>query len=245
MPSLSAADPFHSPCYREGAVRAVLLASLCASLTAETASAQTNTDEQLWLNATALGTIAGDALFHAELQPRIGNDAGGLDQFIARGAVGYRASPMVSIYQGYAYVESPRDNLPRLKEDRSFQQLSLGPVQVGRGELSGRTRLEQRWRSDGDDMGLRLRHQVRYEHPLTRSDRSIAALGWVEGFVNLKDTDWGNRSGFDQLRSFAGLEFSVTGASTVEAGYMNQFVDVPNGGNTVRHVASITLLYRP
>lgn len=150
----------------------------------------------------------------------------------------------MSVYQGYAHVETPRDGQEPFQEDRSFQQLNLGSFRVGRGSLSGRTRLEQRWRGDGDDVGWRVRQMVRYAHPLRPGDRQVAALGWAEGFWNLNGTDWGAAAGFDRARGFVGLELPLSGRSTVEAGYMNQTIDNPGGGTTIHHIASISLFLR-
>lgn len=208
------------------------------------AAAQTTIDGQLWLNGTATGSISGDLVHFTELQPRFGDRAGGLDQLVVRAGLGWRLSPAVTVYQGYAYVETPRELGPSLKEDRSFQQLSLNIGQIGRGELAGRTRFEQRWRSNGDDVGIRLRQLLRYRYPLQDRNAPVAALGWVEGFLNLNGTDWGTADGFDRIRAFAGLELPVAGRSTVEAGYMNQTVDEALGGTSVHHVASFTLFFR-
>lgn len=208
------------------------------------AAAQTTEDEGLWFNATVQGPVSGDLIYFAELQPRFDEGITSFRQLLARTAIGWRLSPDVSLYQGYAYVETARDQAGPLKENRSFQQLNLNIAELGRGDLTSRTRLEQRWRKDGDDVGVRLRQQFRYEHPLQERDAPIAALGWVEGFWNLNSTDWGAASGFDRVRTFAGLELPLSGASTVEAGYMNQIVDNPANPTGVDHIVSISLFLR-
>ena len=214
-------------------------------LAAVPVAAQTTTDEQLWFNATAFGSVGDKAVYFLELQPRFGEGVSDLDQLLARGGVGWKLSKKVTLYQGYAYVETPRDGtLAPFRENRSFQQLNLGPAKVGSGALSGRTRLEQRWRGDGDDVGWRLRQQIRYAHPLAEGERRPAALGWAEGFWNLNDTDWRAEKGFDRVRAFAGFELPVSGKSTVELGYMNQTVNNPGGTTTMHHVASISLFLR-
>ena len=83
---------------------------------------------------------------------------------------------------------------------------------------------------------------IRYEHALAQAG-GPALLGSVEGFVALNDTDWGARGGFDQLRTFVGAELPLPGASTIEAGYLNQLVD---GAGTTRmgHTVSLALFIR-
>ncbi|MEJ7934998.1 DUF2490 domain-containing protein [Sphingobium sp. AN558] len=219
-----------------------LAALLSSTATARAATAQ---DEQVWLNLTAMGRISGKLVYLAELQPRFGNGVSRLDQMIVRGAVGWKLSPTMTVYQGYAHIAVPVEGGRDLNEERSFQQLSWTLGKPWGGELSSRSRMEQRWRSDGSDMGWRLREMLRYEKPLRPGSQAVNALVSVEGFVALNDTDWGARGGFDQVRSFVGAEVAVKGASTLEIGYLNQVVNQSHRRTRVNHVASITLIVRP
>jgi hypothetical protein len=224
------------------------LARLAFAITAlagaTTARAETRQDEQAWVNLTAMGTVTDKLVYFAEFQPRIGDGVSRLDALLLRGAVGWKLSPAVTLYQGYAHVISPIEDGRDVNEERSFQQLNLALGKPLGGELSSRTRLEQRWRSDGGDMGWRLREMLRYEHPLKAGSDAVNALVYAEGFVALNDTDWGARGGFDQLRSFVGAEVGLPGASTLELGYLNQTIDQTRGRVRVNHVASMTLFYR-
>lgn len=224
---------------------ALLLAGLSAAYgLASAARAQTTHDAQLWLNATVQGSVGRNLVYFVEVQPRIGEDVNRLQQLILRPAIGIKVSPAVTLYQGYAHIVLPRAGGPDGKEDRSFQQLSWTMGSVGPGTLSSRTRLEQRWLSGGDDMGLRLRQTARYAVPFGRGS-DMAALASVEGFVALNDTDWGARAGFDQVRAFLGVELPLPGRSTVEAGYLNQIVNDPGDRARMNHVLSIGLFVRP
>lgn len=220
--------------------------SLCACVTGfvEGAQARTSEDEQLWVNMTAMGSVSGKLVYFAEVQPRAGDGVSRLDQQLLRGAVGWKLSPSLIVYQGYAHVVVPVDGGRDVNEERSFQQISWTMGKPWGGELSSRTRLEQRWRSDGGDMGWRLREMLRYEKPLKPGRSAVNALVYAEGFAALNDTDWGARDGFDQLRSFLGAEIGMGGASTVEVGYLNQFINQRAGNSRVNHVASVTLFFR-
>lgn len=222
---------------------AAALASL-AFVWSTGARAETIHDEQAWLNLTAMGPISGDVVYFAELQPRMGDGISRLDQLLLRGAVGVKLSSGATLYQGYAHVVSPVEGGRDINEERSFQQLNLALGKPLGGELSSRTRLEQRWRSNGRDMGWRLREMIRYEHPLKTGSDAVNALVYAEGFVAFNDTDWGARAGFDQLRSFVGAEVGLPGASTLELGYLNQTIDQTRGRVRMNHVASVTLFYR-
>ena len=224
---------------------ALAAAALIFTATApQIASAETSHDEQVWVNLTAMGSISDKLVYFAELQPRVGDGVSRLDPLLLRGAVGWKLSPSVTLYQGYAHVISPVDGGRDINEERSFQQLNVALGKPLGGELSSRTRLEQRWRSDGGDMGWRLREMLRYEHPLKAGSDAVNALVYAEGFIALNDTDWGARGGFDQLRSFVGAEVGLPGASTLELGYLNQTIDQTRGRVRMNHVASISLFYR-
>lgn len=208
------------------------------------AAARTSQDEQLWVNLTAMGPVSGDIVYFAEIQPRVGDGVSRLDQALLRGAVGVKLSDRVTLYQGYAHVAVPIVGGRDVNEERSFQQLNWSLGRPWGGDLSSRTRLEQRWRSDGNDMGWRLREMLRFEKPLREGSGAVNALVYAEGFLALNNTDWGAKSGFDQLRSFAGVEVGLPGASTLELGYLNQAINQRGGNSRINHVASVTLFFR-
>lgn len=218
------------------------LPMLIALAAAVPSHASTRQDEQLWVNLTVMGPLSGKLVYFVEAQPRFGSGAQRPDQLLLRPAVGVKLSDHVTLYQGYARVVTPRDGTADLTEHRGFQQLSWVVGRPWGGEFSTRTRFEQRWRNDGDDMGLRLRKMLRLEIPL--AGNGLAALGYAEGFVALNDTDWGARAGFDQLRSFIGAEIPLAGRSTIELGYLNQTINQQAGRRRMNHVLSFSLFAR-
>lgn len=225
--------------------RALLPAfGLFAACLTNPVAAATAEDEQVWVNLTAMGPISGDLLYFAEVQPRIGNGVSRVDQTLLRGAIGWKLSPDLSVYQGYAHVMLPTQAGRDVNEERSFQQISWTIGRPWQGELSSRTRLEQRWRSDGSGMGWRLREMLRYEKPLKSGSQAVNALVYAEGFAALNSTEWGQRAGFDQLRSFVGAEIKLMGKSTAEIGYLNQYINQASGAERMNHVAAVTLFFR-
>ncbi|WP_245930603.1 DUF2490 domain-containing protein [Methylobacterium radiodurans] len=207
------------------------------------AAAQVAHDGQLWINTTLFGGVDAFAYF-AEIQPRFGDGISRLDQLILRPAVGWKINDQLTIYQGYAYVETAPLGQPPLTEDRSFQQLSWEVGEWQRVKISSRTRFEQRWQSNGRDVGFRIREQLRASYPLTMDEGGIAALGWTEAFFALNDTDWGARAGFDRARTFIGLEIPFAGKSAVEIGYINQTVNAPGTRGEMDHIVSLNLFVR-
>ena len=217
--------------------------SFAGLLLAAPASARTDQDEQIWLNATIIGNVGKFAYF-AEAQPRFGDGVSRLSQLLLRPAIGYQVSKAVTVYGGYAHVVSPVDNGKDRNEERLFTQVSWSLGMLAGGTLSSRTRLEHRRLSNGSDTGWRVREMLRYTHPLG-DPKTIRALAWEEVFVAFDDTDWGQHSGFDQARTFVGLEVPLPGRSTMDIGYLNQTVNDPGRRLRMNHVASVTLWIRP
>lgn len=225
---------------------ALLAASIAAGIAGapQTTRAQTRADEHVWINLTTMGGLTDDMIYFAEIQPRFGDGASRVDQLLLRGAVGWKLSKKVSLYQGFAHIEVPTLGSRDINEERSFQQLNVALGKPLAGELTSRTRLEQRWRSDGGGVGWRLREMLRYEKPLLAQSNALNALVSTEAFIALNTTDWGARRGFDQLRTFVGAEVAVFGQTTAEIGYLNQAIDQPHGRTRINHAASISMFFR-
>jgi len=209
-------------------------------------SAQTLHDEQIWVNTTAIGSVKDRLVYFAEVQGRSGTAPRQFRQLLLRPAIGWRLSDRFTAYMGYARVVTDTSDTAETNEDRLFQQLNWTIGSVGTAAISSRTRLEERWRNDGSDMGLRLREMIRVAVPVSTpaSGRPARALAWSETFIALNNTDWKVTSGFDQQRSFIGAELPILKRSTLEIGYLNQIVRIPTGGQRMNHTLSVTFFLR-
>lgn len=209
------------------------------------AGARTAEDLGVWTNLTAIGTVGPRVAYFVEVQPRTADGVGRLGQLLLRSGLGWKFSDAVTVYGGYLRLVTPVRGGRDGQEDRPFAQLSWNLGRLAGGGLSSRTRLELRRPHAGRDTGWRLREMIRYVHPLGSPDRP-RALASTELFAAFNDTDWGARAGFDQARTFLGLELPIRGGrSTVEAGYLNQTINDPGGRVRVNHVASVSLWLRP
>ena len=125
-----------------------------------------------------------------------------------------------------------------IDEDRIWQQATYPIGTFFGGQLSGRTRLEQRFRDTDNDVGVRARQFFRWARRFKESDFSFVL--WNETFVSLNDTEFGQRKGFGQNRAFVGFAWHASRILRAEAGYLNNVIDVP-GSNPVNNNFSITL----
>jgi hypothetical protein len=217
---------------------------LCLTLLLPAPLAAAVEDEQVWVNVTTMGSIKDRLIYFVEAQPRVGDGVSRLSQLLLRGGVGWQLSDKVALYGGFLHLIQPVENGRDTNEERPFIQLNWNMGQIAGGTLSTRTRLEHRDTSTSRQVGWRVRSMVRYVHPVAGADKP-RALVWAEPFIGLNQTDWSARSGFDQLRSFAGVEIPLAGRSTLEAGYLNQAINDRGPRNRMNHVASLTLFIRP
>ncbi len=186
-------------------------------------------------------------LWYAEAQPRVGNlqDRGtrsDFSQLILRTAVGYRITPKVSLWQGYAWV--PVFEPKNLNENRIFQQLLINS-KLRRLELTNRTRLEERWIENTHGTSVRLRHLVKGLYPIRHSEKWYYAAS-NELFINLKGVDNGPKSGFDQNRLYVGIHRKLGKHMNAEAGYLNQYINAKDPlPNRMNHAIMFSLNYQP
>lgn len=199
-------------------------------------------DFQQWTQMTAFGPVKDNFLGYLELQPRLWDNAGRLGQMLVRPAIGYRFTPDTNVLIGYAYVHT--DPLVGITTDehRAWQQLIYPLIKTDGLTVNGRTRFEQRTVENANDLGFRLRHQMRAQVPVSSGSR-VLGVAWTEVFFNFNTTDWGAREGFDQVRSFVGVQFPITDNFTFEPGYVNQTI-FRRGEDRMNHILGIYLNYR-
>jgi hypothetical protein len=180
----------------------------------------------------------GDLLFWFDGHARFGDDAGRLSTSIIRPGLGWRYSSDLTLWLGYARVTGHQAN-PNIEEDRIWQQAIYRLSDFGSGQLSGRTRLEQRFREEDSDTGMRLRQFLRWTKPIQNTSLSYVIAN--ELFLNLNDADWGQSSGFNQNRMFLGMNHKISETYKVEVGYVNNYINQIGRGNQLNHILSASL----
>ena len=113
---------------------------------------------------------------------------------------------------------------------------------MGPGTLSARARVEERWRSDGDDVQVRLRQQLRYRLPLGHSHFGAVLAAEAFELLNAVDRNW--RSGLDQGRLYGGIDAPIAPHLVGELGYLHQVSDAAHGERIATNVLQLTLSLR-
>ena len=205
-------------------------------------TAQVRQDRQLWVNFSAQGELGKRKVWVAEVQPRLARNLSVPSVLLGRMAVGYEVNDRITIYQGFVYQEL-LDGATR-HEKRSYQQADLDVASGTWGTLKARLRLEQRWFSNGSEMGLRFREQLRYEKALTVNEEPLVGVLTAEAFANVLTADYGARRGFESARLFAGVRIPIDEQST-ETGYQAQISAPPGDERRLDHVLLVTFRLRP
>lgn len=213
-------------------------------------------DFRIWENVTAiarLGSIEPGLdkwRLWLEGQGRFRDEARTADQALARGGVGYQLTDRASFWLGYAHVATFPESARPQHENRIWQQMMLTDS-APFGDLTSRTRLEQRLIQNVDKVELRLREFVRVSHPLATGS-PLSLVVWDEVFVRLNSATPSARFGFDQNRAFAGIAYSFSPQARVEIGYMNQLIltrQTTRSNATfdqrMNHIMSVSLFLNP
>lgn len=176
---------------------------------------------------------------YGEAQSRTGLQKGeGMDRLLLRGAVGYRVTPWLSVWQGYGWTPSFRPQFNN--ENRLFQQLLL-ENHIKKLAVVNRSRLEERFIENAGATAVRFRHMLRLAYPLDKAQK-WSAVTYDEFFVNLNRTPSGPQGGFDQNRLFVGLNRKLNKQVNAEAGYMMNYVNRHGGTpDKVNHIILLAL----
>lgn len=223
-----------------GSVRYLFLAACL--LASSYGGAEPAQDFRLWGNITAITSLG--ALdprlerFHwwMEGQGRFRDSGEVLDQGILRTGLGYALTDRTSAWIGYAYIPSLPQVGETLDEHRLWQQLAWSGSTF-LGDLTSRTRLEQRFLEETNETAWRLRELIRLAWPVLRPF-PLSLVLWNEVFVHLNSPAIG--SGFDQNRAFAGYGYSLTKHVRAEIGYLNQFI-ATEPDDRLNHILSLSL----
>jgi hypothetical protein len=218
------------------AVAAAFLIGLALATPASAAD-----DSQLWTGVSATVKLADKWRLSEDVTVRLSDRRDGLYEIESNTLLGYRLNKTVTVWGGYTHDPNYAAGQFTVMEHRAREQVTFDNVaKLGRGRLSGRVRLEQRWREGIDGPGWRVRPYLKYTLPLRAGGRTALVLS-SEPFFNLNRTSFQRANGFDRVRNLIAVTTPVTKNITAEIGYLNQYASVRHGPDTDDHVASLVL----
>jgi hypothetical protein len=207
---------------------------------ASAAPAEAAGDAQLWAGGNVTFRLSDRWRVSEEITVRFSDHKSGLYEIESNTLVGYRLTKTVTVWAGYTHDPQYSGGDFTVMEHRAREQVTFDNLaRLGGGRLSGRLRLEQRWREGLDGTGWRVRPFVKYSLPLRKGGRTAFVVS-AEPFFNLNTTAFQRASGFDRIRTFIGLSIPLDKNLTADVGYLNQHNFVPNRRDNEDHAASIS-----
>lgn len=216
----------------------ILISLLTAALPT---AAFASDDAQLWTTASASVKLGGNFRLSEEVTARFSDNRNGLYEIEINTLLGYKLNDNVTVWAGYTHDPNYAAGDFTVMEHRAREQVTIDRIaKIGRGTLSGRLRMEQRWREGADGTAWRLRPFVKYSLPLKEGGKTALVLSH-ESFVTLNKTSFQRVGGLDRMRNLIAINTPIAKNISAEIGYMNQHGFVPNGPDTDDHIASVTL----
>jgi hypothetical protein len=192
-------------------------------------------DSQLWTTASATVKLADKWRVSEEVVTRFSGNRNGLYEVESNTLLGYRLNKNLTLWAGYTHNPQYAAGHSRVMEHRAREQVTVDTLaRVGKGKLSARMRLEQRWREGVDGTGWRLRPYLKFSVPL--HGKSALNLS-SEPFINLNTTTFQRTNGLDRVRNLVTVSAPLAKNLSGEMGYLNQHGFVRGGPDTSDHVA--------
>jgi hypothetical protein len=218
---------------------------ICGAFVAAVASSQpasAASDSQAWTNAAANVRLSDRWRLQEEMTWRFSDKRSGLYEIESNTLLGYRLNKVVTVWAGYTHDPQYSGGDFTVMEHRAREQVTFDSfADLGPGKLTGRLRLEERWRNHVEGTGWRVRPYLRYSLPVFGQ----TALNFsTEPFFNINATPFQKRSGLDRVRNLVTVSAPLTKAISAEAGYMNQHGFVRGGPDTSDNVAYLGLAVR-
>jgi len=217
-------------------VRLPTLLALLLGVAAAPAFAQ-DQDAQLWISARALAELREGVELQIETNQRFSDDRGGHyeSQYVA--ALAFKIVSGVKLTVGVNRLVGLSDGRVQNTEWRPRQQISFPITTIGRGDLAGRVRFEQRFRSDDDETGHRVRPEVSFVLPLSAELQLKLAH---ESYFNLNSTGFQN-AGHERVRNSATLIRRIAKTVSAEVGYVNQYRFNRNDRDLMEHALTTAI----
>lgn len=147
--------------------------------------------------------------------------------------LGYRVNHHITVWAGVVFDPTFIQSPVRVDELRLRQQVSFdNVVHIGKVSVSGRLRLEYRWRSGVNGEAWRLRPQIKLSLPL----HGKASLSFThEDFFDLDTTSFQPVRGHERMRNALYVTLPLAHSFSLDVGYLNQQVYFTNKPRNIDH----------
>lgn len=199
---------------------AFLMQLVFCSSTPAYANSGVEHDMQLWTPITLDCKIYKKWRGYFEVNPRMADNVSGLSQLLIRPAIEYRQRDNLSFMVGYLWL-SNYSGTNVTNEHRIWEQLLVNN-RYKKLTIINRARVEQRLFENLPNAGVRLRHMLKLNYPISKR---FYATAQDELFVNVNSVENGPQAGIDQNRIFAGIGFKPHKRARTEVGYQCQYVN--------------------
>ena len=214
---------------------------IAATLLLVPCEAWASDDPQQWTTLAATVRLSDHWRASEELVIRFGEMRDGLYEVESNTLIGYRITGKVTAWAGYTHDPQYDGGTFTIMEQRAREQITFDDfVRLLGGTVSGRVRLEERWRDGVTDSACRLRPYVRYSRPLRAGSRTSLVFSH-ESFVDLDTTSFQRVKGEERMRNLIGIATKLDRHTTAEFEYLNQHSFVRRGGDNDDHIASLVL----
>jgi hypothetical protein len=200
-------------------------------------------DAQHWEIATVTANLGNGWRASAENIARTSESRGfyELEQNVMVGHdLGPKGGPLgLVFYLGYTHDPQYAHGDFTVMEHRFRQQLGADRLlQLGTLRVSGRLRLEERWREGVQGMAWRLRPYVKATMPVVGK---VALVASHESFVDLNRQSFQRLGGEERMRNAVGINIALNPRLVFEANYMNQHGFVPGGKDSNDNIATFEI----
>ncbi|MFM5884091.1 MAG: DUF2490 domain-containing protein [Novosphingobium sp.] len=195
-------------------------------------------DTQYWQTANVSVALSPKVKISNEFVAR-SSEARGFYEFENVTMLNYKATKQITVAAGYVHNPTYLQSNFMAMEHRFREQVTYDNfATLGAVKLTGRVRLEQRWRDNIAGTGWRLRPYLKASMPLI--GKSTLNLTH-ESFINLNTTTFQKVDGYDRMRNAVFVSAPLNKQVSVDFGYLNQLGIVRGGADKSDHVMTVGL----
>ena len=196
-------------------------------------------DTQYWQTVTVNVALPGNFKIQNETVVRT-SDARGFYEIENNLMVGKKLNKVVTVWLGYTFDPQYSHGTFIRREHRLRQQVNFdGFAMIGKVKLSGRVRLEERWREGLPGTAYRLRPQVKASVPIAGKTTLTVSS---EPFFDLNNTGFQTVDGLERVRNAIYVSVPLSKKVSVDFGYLNQHSFVPNGPDNSDNVLTAGII---